>query len=77
MCYNSICRHDSGGKYYGKIEYKFDGYYGLYAMNFLNGNVYIQTDEKVVYCAVEDLLGGNEDWQEAYTFEDVENKSRY
>ncbi len=68
---------DTNGKYYGKIEYKFDGYYGLYAMNFLNGNVYIQTDEKVVYCAVEDLLGGNEDWQEAYTFEDVENKSRY
>ena len=46
-------------------------------MNFLNGNVYIQTDEKVVYCAVEDLLGGNEDWREAYTFEDVEYKSSY
>lgn len=68
---------DTNGKYYGKIEYKFDGYYGLYAMNFLNGNVYIQTDEKVVYCAVEELLGGNEDWREAYTFEDVEYKSRY
>lgn len=66
---------DTDGKYYGKIEYDFDKYYGLYSMNFLNGNVYIQTSEKVVSASVDGLLNGSDDWHDVFTFEDVEYKN--
>lgn len=66
---------DTDGNYYGRIEYDLGNYHNLYSMNFLNGNVYIQTSEKTVSCSVEDLLNGNENWQEVYAFEDVEYRS--
>ena len=67
---------DTSGKYYGKIEYDFGSYHGLYSMSFINGNVYIQTNEKVISASVDGLLNGTDDWHDLFTFEGVEYLSR-
>ncbi len=63
---------DTTGNYYGSVTYHFGDYKGAYAMNFVNGNVYIQTNEKVIAASVDGLLNGTDDWHDLFTFEGVE-----
>lgn len=60
------------GKYYGEIKYDFGSYHGHYSVSFLNGNVYLQTTERVISAPVDDILQGQDSWQEIFTFQDVE-----
>lgn len=59
------------GTFYGDITYDLGGYNGPYTTCFANGNVYLQTQDKMISASVEELLKGNDDWHEVFTFEDV------
>lgn len=40
-----------------------------YALNILDGTIYIQYYDKVVCCSLEDILDGNTTWEEVFRFE--------
>ena len=40
-----------------------------YALNILDGTVYIQYYDKVVCCPLKDILDGNTVWEEVFRFE--------
>lgn len=42
---------------------------GTFLISILDGNMYIQTDEKTVFCPVSDIISGSVEWTELYKFE--------
>ncbi len=59
---------DTDGHKLGYFEYDRNGAKRI-SVSFINGNAYVQTEEKTVFCPVSDIIAENTEWTELYRFE--------